>query len=106
MIDDVAVMSPEPPSVPVARAPPVLVRCVMGIDATMPCASLGFLKYKVFLVHVSNVHDDLPTDEVAQPGGRTYRVRTRAYLDDATVAELAESVGATASELPALAHEL
>ncbi|MER6825088.1 hypothetical protein ABT352_03775 [Streptosporangium sp. NPDC000563] len=76
------------------------------LDATTPCTSLGFLKYKVFLVYISNVYDNLPTDEVAQLGGRTYRVETRAYLDDATVTELAESVGASVGELPALVHRL
>ncbi|MDQ7904860.1 hypothetical protein RB614_10045 [Phytohabitans sp. ZYX-F-186] len=52
----------------------------VALDATRPLTSLGFLKYKVFLVYVSNVYDNLPTDEVAQIGGRTYAVQTRAYL--------------------------
>ncbi|MEO3887316.1 hypothetical protein [Nonomuraea sp. B5E05] len=76
------------------------------LDATAPCTSLGFLKYKVFLVYVSNVYDNLPTDEVAQLGGRTYGVQVRAYLDDAGVAGLAESAGAAVDELPVLVHKL
>ncbi|BCB90972.1 hypothetical protein [Phytohabitans suffuscus] len=52
----------------------------VALDATRPLRSLGFLKYKAFLVYVSNVYDNLPTDEVAQIGGRTYAVQTRAYL--------------------------
>ncbi len=76
------------------------------LDATTPGTSLGFLKYKVFLVYISNVYDNLPTDEVAQLGGRTYCVQVRAYLDDAGVAGLAESVGVTVGELPALVRKL
>ncbi|TDC10073.1 hypothetical protein E1267_05485 [Nonomuraea longispora] len=76
------------------------------LDATAPCTSLGFLKYKVFLVYVSNVYDNLPTDEVVQLGGRTYCVQVRAYLDDAGVAGLAESAGVTVDELPVLVRKL
>lgn len=76
------------------------------LDATTPGTSLGFLKYKVFLVYISNVYDNLPTDEVAQLGGRTYCVQVRAYLDDAGVAGLAASVGVTVGELPALVRKL
>ncbi|WP_219469106.1 hypothetical protein [Nonomuraea rhizosphaerae] len=77
-----------------------------ALDATTPCASLGFMKYKVFLVYVSNVYDNLPTDEVAQLGGRTYCVQTRAYLDGTSGAEIAASAGCTTDELPALVHRL
>ncbi|MFC6084104.1 hypothetical protein [Sphaerisporangium aureirubrum] len=77
-----------------------------ALDAVSPCTSLGFLKYKVFLVYISNVYDNLPTDEVAQLGGRTYRVETRAYLDAATAAVLAGPLGTTAAELPALVGRL
>ncbi len=77
-----------------------------ALDATAPSTTLGFLKYKVFLVYISNVYDNLPTDEVAQLGGRTYCVQTRAYLNDTDVAGLAESVGVAADELSALVHKL
>ncbi|WP_169948174.1 hypothetical protein [Microbispora sp. H11081] len=77
-----------------------------ALDATRPCDALGLLTYKAFLVYVSNVYDNLPTDEVAQLGGRTYQVQTRAYLDGTVAAELAGTAGATAGELPALVREL
>lgn len=77
-----------------------------ALDATRPRTALGFLQYKVFLVYVSNVYDNLPTDEVAQLGGRTYCVQTRAYLPAEQAAELAESVAASSQELPALVHKL
>lgn len=77
-----------------------------ALDATSPRTSLGFLQYKAFLVYVSNVYDNLPTDEVAQLGGRTYCVETRAYLPAEEAAELAGSVGASTDDLPALVHKL
>jgi hypothetical protein len=52
------------------------------VDALQPTAALGFLRYKAFLVYVSNVYDNLPTDEVARIGGRAYLVQVRAYLPE------------------------
>ncbi|GAB3440304.1 hypothetical protein [Actinophytocola sediminis] len=77
-----------------------------ALDATRPRTSLGFLRYKAFLVYIANVYDNLPTDEVAQLGGHTYRVHTRAYLPGEAAAELAASVGARVEELPGLVHKL
>ena len=76
------------------------------LDATRPRISLGFLQYKVFLVYISNVYDNLPTDEVAHLASRTYRVQTRAYLLGREAEELARSVSATTAELPGLVHKL
>lgn len=76
------------------------------LDATRPRTALSFLGHKVFLVYVSNVYDNLPTDEVAQLGGRTYHVQTRAYLPAQQAAELAESVSARVDQLPGLVDKL
>lgn len=76
------------------------------LDATSPRTALGFLKYKVFLVYVSNVYDNLPTDEVAQLGGRTYLVESRACLPRAAVDELAAATGAPPARVPALVTKL
>jgi hypothetical protein len=76
------------------------------LDATRPCTALSFLRHKVFLVYVSNVYDNLPTDEVAQLGGRTYEVQTRAYLPGEQASDLAESVSATIEQLPGLVEKL
>ena len=76
------------------------------LDATKPRTTLSFLRYKVFLVYVSNVYDNLPTDEVAQLAGRTYQVQTRAYLAAEQAAVLAESVCADVSQLPGLVDKL
>ena len=52
------------------------------LDATRPLLTLGFLRGKAFCVYISNVYDNLPTDELATIGGRPYLVEVRAYLSD------------------------
>jgi hypothetical protein len=52
------------------------------LDATSPLLTLGFLRGKAFCVYISNVYDNLPTDELASIGGRPYLVEVRAYLGD------------------------
>lgn len=76
------------------------------LDATRPRTSLGFLTVKVFLVYISNVYDNLPTDEVAQLGGRTYCVQTRAHLPAGPAAEIATQAHAEPCELPGLVRKL
>ena len=76
------------------------------LDATQPRTALGFLGYKVFLVYISNVYDNLPTDEVAQIGGRTYTVQSRAYLTAGAAAEIAKSVSARPDQVPELIRKL
>jgi hypothetical protein len=70
------------------------------LDATKPTTTLAFLKYKVFLVYISNVYDNLPTDEVARIGGRSYLVETRAYLPGSAAAAIGEHFGAEVPTLP------
>ena len=76
------------------------------LDATQPLAALSFLQYKVFLVYISNVYDNLPTDEVAHLGGRTYLNQVRAYLPRAAAGALAERVGGSPTEVPAVLAKL
>jgi hypothetical protein len=76
------------------------------LDATRPTTSLGFLRGNAFLLYVSNVYDNLPTDEVAQLGGQPYLVHTRAYYPPQAAAELAASVSAAPGQLPDLTRRL
>jgi len=78
----------------------------LALDATRPRTSLGLLRGKIFLFYVSNVYDNLPTDEVAQLGGQAYLVQTRGYLPPAGAAELAASVSARPEDLPGLVRKL
>ena len=68
-------------------------------------SALGFLRGKVFLVYISNVYDNLPTDEVAQLGGRTYQVETRAYLPGDGASGSRGSVSATSERAPDLIRQ-
>jgi hypothetical protein len=76
------------------------------LDAVRPTTALAFLKYKVFLVYVSNVYDNLPTDEVARIGGRSYLVETRAYLPSSAAAGIATDFAMEAAALPATIEKL
>jgi hypothetical protein len=76
------------------------------VDVTRPGVTLGFLAGKAFLVYISNVYDNLPTDEVARLRGHVYRVEAQAYLgcDDADV--IAGTFGIEAGALVPLIDRL
>jgi hypothetical protein len=76
------------------------------LDATRPQVTLGFLRGKAFCVYISNVYDNLPTDEVATIAGRPYLVEVRAYLRREDAAQIAREHGASVDGLPALIGRL
>jgi hypothetical protein len=76
------------------------------LDATRPQVTLGFLAGKAFLVYISNVYDNLPTDEVASIHGRPYLVEVRAYLRDEDAAAIADRLGLPPGELAGLVGRL
>ncbi|MGH9021884.1 MAG: hypothetical protein ACRDV9_02075 [Acidimicrobiia bacterium] len=76
------------------------------LDATQPTKTLGFLRYKTFLVYMSNVYDNLPSDEVASIRGRAYGVEVRAYLPADTGGGIAKRLAVTPAKLPALVEKL
>jgi hypothetical protein len=76
------------------------------LDATRPQLTLGFLRGKAFCVYISNVYDNLPTDDVATIRGRPYLVEVRAYLPRIGAASIARRHHVRASELAPLIHRL
>ena len=76
------------------------------LDALRPTTSLGFLRFKVFLVYISNVYDNLPTDEIATIGQREHLVQCRAYLPEETAAALAAGVACPPDALAPLIEKL
>jgi SAM-dependent methyltransferase len=76
------------------------------LDALRPTETLGFLRYKAFLVYISNVYDNLPTDEIVRIGGHLFQVETRAVFSRAAAESLAASVNARPEELPDLIARL
>ena len=76
------------------------------LDATRPQLTLGFLREKAFCVYISNVYDNLPTDDVAAIRGRPYLVEVRAYLPRAAAAGIAQRHQVRPGELVPLVHRL
>ena len=76
------------------------------LEATRPQVTLGFLRGKAFCVYISNVYDNLPTDEVAIVRGRPYLVEVRAYLRREAAAPIARRHRTEVGRLPALIGRL
>ena len=76
------------------------------MDARVPTQTLGFMRSKAFLIYISNVYDNLPTDELVRIGGHLYRVDVRAYVPHEEAAEIAKSVGIEVDALPELVGRL
>ena len=76
------------------------------LDATRPTETLGFLRYKAFLVYISNVYDNLPTDEIVRLGGHLFQVQVRAYLPRAEADQIASGLGVPPDSLPDLVARL
>jgi hypothetical protein len=76
------------------------------LDALRPTETLGFLRYKAFLVYISNVYDNLPTDEIVRIGGHLFQVQTRAVFSRKAAETLAASVNSKPDNLPDLVARL
>jgi hypothetical protein len=76
------------------------------LDAMKPSSTLGFLKYKTFFVYISNVYDNLPTDEIARIDGHLFQVETRAFLANTAAESIAATVHASAEDVPDLIARL
>lgn len=70
------------------------------LDARTPLTTLSFLQYKVFLVYISNVYDNLPSSELARISDRIYQVEVRAHVADDVVQTLCHDFELTRDELP------
>jgi hypothetical protein len=63
------------------------------VNALDPFASLGEFRYKVLYIHLTNVYDNLPTDDAVLRDGRIYLVEVRPYLDAGDVRALCREHG-------------
>ena len=63
----------------------------LQLDAARPRETLRFLEGKIFFVYVSNVYDNLPTDELACIDDVLYQVEVRAYLPEDAANKIAEA---------------
>jgi len=72
---------------------------VLALDALNPFRTLSFLRYKIVYVHLTNVYDNLPHDELVRRDGRLYVVETRAFLPADAAARVADELGVAAHDL-------
>jgi hypothetical protein len=76
------------------------------LEATKLSGSVGFLAGKAFLVYISNVYDNLPSDEVASIRGRMYLVQTRSFLSGTGADLICERFGLKRAEIGPLTERL
>ncbi|HWM60221.1 MAG TPA: hypothetical protein VNO83_20515 [Pseudonocardia sp.] len=76
------------------------------LDARRPLTSLAFLRFKAFFVYISNVYDNLPTDEIATIGQREHLVQSRAYLPADAAGAVAHRLGVPPEGLRTLVDKL
>ena len=74
------------------------------LEATRLSGSVGFLSGKAFLVYISNVYDNLPSDEMAVIRGRIYLVQVRSFIGGAAADEIAATFGVPRAEIASLAE--
>ena len=70
----------------------------LAVDALDPFKSLSFLRYKVLSIHLTNVYDNLPTDEIVVRDGKLYFVESRAYVSAAAATRISEEFGIPLTE--------
>ena len=79
---------------------------VIPMDALNPLKTLSFLRYKILYIHLTNVYDNLPHDEVVRRDGRLYLVETRGYLSGDAAARAAGIARCSAGDLPRTVEQL
>jgi hypothetical protein len=58
------------------------------VNALDPFKALSHLRYKVLLITLSNVYDNLPTDELVRRDGQLFFVEVRSYIPAAEVEQI------------------
>src|SRR6516164_2649804 len=76
------------------------------LEATRLSGSIGFLAGKAFLVYISNVYDNLPSDEVSVIRGRVCLVQVRSFVTSEAADAIAGQFGLTRAEVASLTERL
>jgi hypothetical protein len=76
------------------------------LDALNPFKALSAHRFKIMYVHLTNVYDNLPFDDLVRRDGKLYLVEVRAYLNGPAVDRLTADFGLTREELPGLVKKL
>ncbi|PYS54313.1 MAG: hypothetical protein DMG13_09055 [Acidobacteria bacterium] len=78
----------------------------LAVDALDPFKSLSFLRYKVLYIHLTNVYDNLPTDELVTRDGRLYFVEVRSYVSFGEAARISETFSVPPAEFTRTVNRL
>ena len=73
---------------------------VIAIDAQNPLKTLSFLRFKILFIHLTNVYDNLPFDEIVRRDGQLYLVEVRPYLHAADAAAIGADFDIAPAQLP------
>jgi hypothetical protein len=73
----------------------------MALDALNPLKTLSFLRHKILQVHLTNVYDNLPDEEMVRRDGRLYFVQVRAYVPMKDVERIGAAFGLPAEKFRA-----
>lgn len=65
----------------------------IAMDAMNPIKALPQLRHKILQVHLTNVYDNLPDEEVVRRDGKLYFVQVRAYVPQPDAAKLSDKYG-------------
>jgi len=76
------------------------------LDALNPYKTLSQYRFKVLYVHLTNVYDNLPFDDLIRRDGKLYLVEVRAYLSAAAVERLTADFGIAKADLIAAMRRL
>ena len=76
------------------------------LDAMNPLKSLSFLRHKVLHVHLTNVYDNLPDEEILRRDGRLYSVQVRAFVRMEDAHKIAQEYGFPVEKFGATVHRL
>src|ERR1700683_4849173 len=78
----------------------------MVLDALDPMKTLAFLRHKILHIHLTNVYDNLPDEELARRDGRIYLVQVRAYLPIAEANRIAQTFSLAVTEVSRMVRRL
>jgi len=76
------------------------------LDALNPFKALSTYRFKILYVHLTNVYDNLPFDDLVRRDGKLYLVEVRAYLSAAAVERLSTEFGVAGADLKAAMERL
>ncbi len=76
------------------------------LDALNPFKALPQYRFKVMYVHLTNVYDNLPFDDLIRRDGKLYLVEVRAYFNALSVEKLQADFGVGRNDIPAVMKTL